>query len=170
MSRHRILSLGARGDGVAEGPLFAARTLPGEEVSGTPEGARLTDIRILSPSPDRVRAPCRHFASCGGCQLQHASDAFVAAWKLERVRAALAARGVAAEVVPLHSSPPASRRRAVLSARRTKSGALAGFHARGSDQVIEVPECRLLHPRLMPALDAARDLARPGRAARARSP
>ena len=162
MSRHRILSLGARGDGVAEGPLFAPRTLPGEEVSGTPEGARLTDIRILSPSSDRVRPPCRHFTRCGGCQLQHASDAFVAAWKLDRVREALAARGIEAEVMALHTSPPASRRRAVLSARRTKSGALAGFHARASDQVIEVPECRLLHPDLMPALDAARDLARAG--------
>ncbi len=162
MSRHRITGLGTRGDGVAEGPFFAPRTLPGEEVSGTPEGERLTDIRILAPSPDRVRAPCRHFATCGGCQLQHASDAFVAAWKLERVRAPLAERGIEAEVVGLHTSPAASRRRAVLSARRTKSGALAGFHARASDQVVEVPECRLLHPDLMPALDACRGLARAG--------
>jgi len=159
---HRILRLGARGDGVAEGPLYAPRTLPGEEVSGTPDGDRLTDIRILSPSPDRVRAPCRHFATCGGCQLQHASDAFVAAWKADRVRGALRAQGIEAGIAPVLTSPPASRRRAVLAARRTKSGALAGFHGRASDQVVDVPKCHLLHPDLMPALDAACDLARAG--------
>ncbi|MFB9149132.1 class I SAM-dependent RNA methyltransferase [Roseovarius ramblicola] len=159
MSTHRILRLGARGDGVAEGPLFAPRTLPGEEVSGTQDGQRLADIRILTPSPDRVRAPCRHFAQCGGCQLQHASDGFVADWKAEQVRAALRGRGIEAEILPVLTSPPASRRRAVLAARRTKSGALAGFHARASDLVVEVPDCHLLHPDLMPALGAARDLA-----------
>jgi 23S rRNA (uracil1939-C5)-methyltransferase len=62
-------------------------------------------------------------------------------------------------MLPVLTSPPASRRRAVLAARRTKSAALAGFHARASDQVVEVPECHLLHPDLMPALGAARDLA-----------
>ena len=162
MTHHHILRLGARGDGVAEGPLYAPRTLPGEEVSGTPDGDRLTDVRILAPSPDRVRAPCRHFAQCGGCQLQHASDAFVAAWKADRVRGALRAQGIEAGIAPVLTSPPASRRRAVLAARRTKSGALAGFHGRGSDQVVEVPGCHLLHPDLMPALEAARDLARAG--------
>jgi 23S rRNA (uracil1939-C5)-methyltransferase len=162
VSTHRILRLGARGDGVADGPLFAPRTLPGEEVSGTPDGQRLTDIRILTPSSDRVRAPCRHFAQCGGCQLQHASDGFVAEWKAEQVRAALRGRGIEAKIAPVLTSPPASRRRAVLAARRTKSGALAGFHARASDQVVEVPDCHLLHPDLMPALAAARDLALTG--------
>jgi 23S rRNA (uracil1939-C5)-methyltransferase len=158
----RITRLGARGDGVADGPLFAARTLPGEEVSGTPEGDVLHDIRILTPSPERVRPPCRHFASCGGCQLQHASDRFVAEWKREMVARALQAHGISAEIEPVLTSPPASRRRATLAARRTKSGAMAGFHARGSDQIVEIPECRLLHPDLMRALPVARDLALTG--------
>jgi len=158
----RITRLGTRGDGVAEGPLFAPRTLPGEEVSGTPEADVLRDIRILTPSPERVGPPCRHFTSCGGCQLQHASDRFVAEWKRDMVARALQSHGISAEIEPVMTSPPASRRRATLAARRTKSGALAGFHARGSDQIVEIPECRLLHPDLMNALPAARDLALTG--------
>jgi len=162
VTTHRIRRLGIRGDGIADGPLFAPRTLPGEEVSGTPEGQVLHDIRILASSPDRVRPPCRHFTACGGCQVQHASEDFVAGWKRDIVVTALGAQGISAEVAPVLTSPPASRRRATLAARRTKSGALAGFHARASEQVIEVPDCRLLHPDLMAALPVARDLALAG--------
>lgn len=162
MTVWRITRLGARGDGVADGPVFAPRTLPGEEVSGTPEGDLLRDVRVVTPSPERVRPPCRHFTSCGGCQLQHASDRFVAEWKREIVARALQAHGISAEIEPVLTSPPASRRRATLAARRTKSGAMAGFHARGSDQIVDIPECCLLHPDLMRALPVARDLALTG--------
>ncbi len=58
-----------------------ARPLPGEVVEGDLDGDRLTDIRIVTPSPDRVRPPCAHARTCGGCLMQHASDAFVADWK-----------------------------------------------------------------------------------------
>jgi 23S rRNA (uracil1939-C5)-methyltransferase len=88
MSEHDIIRLGHQGDGIAEGPVYAPLTLPGERVSGTLNGQTLTDVRIITPSSDRVSAPCRHFRSCGGCQVQHASDGFVAAWKQEVVRAA----------------------------------------------------------------------------------
>ncbi|WP_210878435.1 class I SAM-dependent RNA methyltransferase [Roseovarius autotrophicus] len=162
MSTYHILRLGARGDGIADGPVFAPRTLPGEEVSGRTEGQVLHDVRIRAPSPDRVRPPCRHYTACGGCQVQHASDGFVAEWKREIVQSALRAQGISAEIGPALTSPPASRRRATLAARRTKSGAMAGFHARASDHIVEVPDCRLLHPDLMAALSVARDLALTG--------
>ena len=73
-----IERLGHRGDGIAEGPVYVARTLPGEVVEGTVEEGRIAQPKIVSPSPHRVSAPCAHYRSCGGCQLQHASDAFVA--------------------------------------------------------------------------------------------
>ncbi|MCA0920301.1 class I SAM-dependent RNA methyltransferase [Pseudooceanicola nanhaiensis] len=151
--------LGHQGDGIAPGPLFAPLTLPGEAVTGTVSGDRLTDVRIVTPSPDRVAAPCRHYRSCGGCSLQHASDAFVANWKVEVVRRALLAQHIEAEFLPIETSPAASRRRAALSVRRTKKGALAGFHARASDVIADVPDCQLLDPRLMPALKVAEELA-----------
>jgi 23S rRNA (uracil1939-C5)-methyltransferase len=159
---HRITRLGHHGDGIAEGPVYASRTLPGEGVTGALDGQTLRDIRIVDPSPDRVAPPCRHFKSCGGCQLQHASDDYVARWKAEVVETALAAHDITARIGAVHTSPPRSRRRASLAARRTKTGAMAGFHARGSDTITEIPDCHLLHPDLMAGLPLARDLARTG--------
>ena len=159
---YHIDRLGHQGDGIAPGPFFAPLTLPGEVISAVADGDRLGDIRIETPSDHRVAPPCSHFRACGGCQLMHGSDAFMADWKVGVVVQALAARGITAQVAGLHTSPARSRRRAGLSARRTKKGALAGFHARGSDTIIEVPKCQLLDPALLPALEVAQDLAMTG--------
>ncbi|WP_138935787.1 class I SAM-dependent RNA methyltransferase [Roseovarius arcticus] len=154
-----IERLGHQGDGIAAGPVFAPMTLPGEQVTGTLNGQRLTDIRIEAPSDRRVAPPCRHFKACGGCQLQHADDAFVATFKEGVVRAALAAHGLETAFLPIATSPAQARRRATLSARRTKKAAMAGFHGRASDVIVEIPDCRLLHPDLMHAVPVAEALA-----------
>jgi 23S rRNA (uracil1939-C5)-methyltransferase len=152
--------LGHHGDGIAagpSGPIFVSQTLPGEEVDGDLAGDRLTNTRIITPSDQRVRPPCAHAKTCGGCLMQHASDGFVAGWKVDIVKSALAGQGLQAEFLPIITSPPRSRRRATFSARRTKSGALLGFHARASDLLVSVPQCQLLHPDLVagfPALEA----------------
>lgn len=159
---YSILRLGHQGDGIAEGPVYAPRTLPGEQVSGVLDGSVLTDIKVLAPSDNRVKPPCRHYKSCGGCQLQHASDAFVADWKVEVVRTALAAQGLQAEMRPILTSPPQSRRRAAIAVRRTKKGALAGFHGRASGVITEIPDCQLLDPALTAATPVAKALAELG--------
>ena len=159
MERYRIKSLGLHGDGVAEGPLFAPLTLPGELVEAEAQGGHLTDIRIIEPSDQRVSAPCRHFKACGGCNLQHASDALVADWKQEVVTQALTVHGLETVFRPVITSPAQSRRRATFAARRSKKGALAGFYGRGSDTIIEITECMLVVPELMAGLAAARELA-----------
>ncbi|MDO8984961.1 class I SAM-dependent RNA methyltransferase [Cypionkella sp.] len=144
--------LGHLGDGIAQGPLgaiFVPGMLPGEEVEGELQGDQLADFRIVTPSVNRVKPPCSHAKTCGGCMMQHASDAFVADWKLGIVKGALAGQGLEAEFRPIITSPPKSRRRATIAARRTKTGALMGFHARASDMVVEVPNCQLLHPDLI---------------------
>lgn len=153
--------LGHLGDGIARGeagPIYAPGLLPGEVAEGRLDGDTLADIRILTPSPSRVRPPCPHAKTCGGCQLQHAADPFVAEFKQGVVRQALAQQGLEAPFLgPVVTSPPRSRRRATLSGRKTKGGALLGFHARGRDMIVAVPNCQLLHPDLMttlPALEA----------------
>lgn len=157
-----IHRLGHHGDGIADGPLYAPLTLPGETVTGQPEGDRLRDIKIVTPSEDRVAPACRHFKSCGGCQLMHASDAFVATWKQEVVQRALKAQGLDTVMRPIATSPEASRRRATFSVRRTKKGAMAGFHGRASGVIVEIPGCRLLHPDLLATRPLAEALALQG--------
>ncbi|MBM9593819.1 class I SAM-dependent RNA methyltransferase [Roseitranquillus sediminis] len=155
--RLTIERLGRRGDGFAPGPVHVPRTLPGEVVEGVVEAGRIDAPRILQPSAERVTAPCPHYRVCGGCHLMHARDGFVEGWKADQVRRALSQQGVAVEIAGVRTSPPRSRRRAVLSGRRTKSGAMVGFHFRASASVTAIPECRLLHPDLMaglPALEA----------------
>ncbi|QEW22842.1 23S rRNA methyltransferase RlmD [Marinibacterium anthonyi] len=160
--RHRIERLGHQGDGIAPGPVYVPRTLPGEVVEGRREGDRLVDARIVEPSGDRVAAPCPHYKACGGCALQHASDGFVAGWKLDVVRHALQAQGVETEFRDVITSPAQSRRRATVAVRRTKKGAMAGFYGRASDVITEIPNCRLLAPELIAGLATAEALARVG--------
>lgn len=153
--------LGRRGDGVAvrgEERALAPLTLPGEQIEGEAEDGRIARPRIVTPSADRVRAPCPHYKQCGGCSLMHASDVFVAGWKAQVVRTALAAQGIEVEVGAVHTSPSRSRRRAVLSGRRTRAGALVGFHQRASDVIVDVAECLVVRPAVMAALPDLRRL------------
>lgn len=149
---YSIDRLGHLGDGIAnttEGPIFAPLTLPGEVIAGTPLDGRIAQPKIVTPSADRVAAPCVHFRACGGCALQHASDPFVTGWKADVVRQALAAHDIAATIDAVHISPARSRRRATLAGRRTKSGAMIGFHARASDQIVAISDCHILRPEIM---------------------
>lgn len=154
-----IERLGHQGDGIAPGPVFVPGALPGEVVEGVIDGGRMADPRIVTPVETRVKAPCRHAKSCGGCQLQHARDDFVADWKTGVVRHALSAHGLDTEFRPIAISPPQSRRRASFSVRRTKKGALAGFHMKGSDVVVSVPDCLLVQPEIAQALPLVEALA-----------
>ncbi|MEH6831043.1 MAG: class I SAM-dependent RNA methyltransferase [Sulfitobacter sp.] len=162
MTEYSIKRLGIFGDGIAEGPVFVPMTLPGEVVTGTLEGTTLSDVKIITPSDDRVAPPCKHFKSCGGCQLQHASDAVVEAFKTDIIAQALAAQGIKTEIRQIVTSPAQSRRRATFAARRTKKGTMSGFHGRASGTVIEIPDCKLVEPELLAARDIAESLAELG--------
>ena len=150
-----IRTLGHLGDGVADtpaGPVFVPFALPGEVVAGKVAEGRMDTPAIADPSPDRIAACCPHFGQCGGCTLQHASDAFVAGWKRDQIAAALAARGLSAEIRQTVTSPPASRRRVVLSGRRTRKTVLVGFHGRAESMLVPIEICTVADPRIVWAL------------------
>ena len=56
-----IERLGHLGDGLANGPIFVARALPGEIVSGDLNGNRLENVRIVKSSDKRIASVCSAF-------------------------------------------------------------------------------------------------------------
>ena len=152
-----IERLGHLGDGLAAGPIFVDRALPGEVVSGDLVGDRLENVRIIKPSENRIAASCGAFTRCGGCSLHHVHPDFVADWKQAVVVRALAAQGIVIEVQAIHTSPESTRRRAKLSGKRTKKGATVGFFGKASNTIQTIEPCKVLAPEIMaviPALEA----------------
>ena len=156
-----IEAVGAQGDGLAAGPVFAPLTLPGERVRLRLEGQRGEVAEILRASPDRVAPPCPHFGVCGGCALQHWDAAPYLAWKVDQIRIALSRERLEADFAPAFAVPPGSRRRLALHARRGKSGAVIGFKGRRSWTLAEIDVCPVSDPRLVAAFPALRALAAP---------
>jgi len=158
-----IARLGAQGDGVADsgsGPVFVPFALPGERVNVALVGKRADLVSVLDPSPLRVAPACLHFTSCGGCAMQHFEEGAYRDWKRGLLVEALRAKGIGIEVDPLVSSPPHSRRRAALTAKRTEGGILLGFNAALSHRVVDIEECPVMEPELVAALPLLRQLAR----------
>ncbi|MEM9433333.1 MAG: class I SAM-dependent RNA methyltransferase [Pseudomonadota bacterium] len=149
-----IEKLTLNGDGLASDGNTYPRVLPGEEIMIGEDG----NPRIVTSSPDRIKAPCAHFKMCGGCSVQHASDTLVADWKMSVIETGLAARGLSTEIRPILTSPAHSRRRAVMHGRRTKKGATIGFYARRSELLVDAPDCVLLDPALLAVMPALKEL------------
>lgn len=168
-----IAALGAQGDGVAEtpeGPLYVPYVLPGETVRVRPQGeGRAELLKIVTPSPQRIRATCRHFTRCGGCAMQHAAPDFYAEWKQGLVGTALRARGIEVEIAPLIGAKPRSRRRATFAATRTKSGATLGYYMQGTHEIVPLTECPLAVPEIEAALPALASIAACGLSRRSRA-
>ena len=133
------------GDGVTADGLFVPYTVPGDVVQIAREGTRGRIVEILTPGPARIRPPCKHFGTCGGCALQHvAHDAYLA-WKREQVVTTLAQRGFDnAPVGEIVSVPPATRRRANFKARAGNDGVQLGFYAPNSRRLVDIHECHIL--------------------------
>jgi 23S rRNA (uracil1939-C5)-methyltransferase len=157
----KVKFVGAQGDGVAEGPVFVPLTLPGETASVQRSGNRAELLEILEKSAERVAPPCPHFGTCGGCALQHWDRNAYLAWKVEQVRIALARERLEADFAPPFAAEPGSRRRLALHARKGRGGAVVGFKARRSWNLVEISTCPISDRRLVAALPALRALAAP---------
>jgi 23S rRNA (uracil1939-C5)-methyltransferase len=144
-----IVRIAARGDGVSESGRHAPFAVPGDQL--------LEDGTVV-PGPEHQVPPCRHFPECGGCQLQHASDAAFAGYLQSRVAGALAQHRLEVEVRNPHLSPPNSRRRASLRALKLAQGAVLGFNAGKSHRIVDMYECHILRPELFALVAPLRGL------------
>ena len=157
MSEYIVDRLGQLGDGIIDTPngeIFAPFTLPGEHIEGNIENGRVNSPKIIKPVSDRIKPACKHFKSCGGCSLQHASDTVISDWKIRKTQDALSQVNLHPEFRPIINSKAGSRRRATFAANRTKKGALVGFHGRASDVIIEISECPISDPILLSGMPA----------------
>jgi 23S rRNA (uracil1939-C5)-methyltransferase len=145
-----IVRIAARGDGVTDSGRFFPLAAPGD---------RIGEGDAIVAGPHHQLPPCRHFPECGGCQLQHVDDEAYALFLADRVLSAMDAQGLATpRLLPAHISPPNSRRRAALSARRNGKQVLLGFNAQSSHQIIDMRECHILRPEMFALVAPLRDL------------
>jgi 23S rRNA (uracil1939-C5)-methyltransferase len=94
--------------------------------------------------------------------LQHWADGPYLAWKTDQVRLALSRERIETEILPIFASPPGTRRRLALHARRGGKGViLLGFKERRSWSLVDIDVCTIADPRLVAALPALRRLADP---------
>ncbi|MBK4988367.1 23S rRNA (uracil(1939)-C(5))-methyltransferase RlmD [Pseudomonas sp. S36] len=133
---------------------FVSGALAGEVVEARVLSARgkVVDARLerlLQPSPERREAPCRHYARCGGCNLQHLPHAAQLALK-QRTLAEQLQR--VAGVQPEQWAPPLSgpefgyRRRARVAVRwDAKARHLeVGLRAEASQDIVALDDCMVL--------------------------
>ncbi|HEV2132378.1 MAG TPA: TRAM domain-containing protein, partial [Longimicrobiaceae bacterium] len=154
----RIDSIAAGGEGVgrlANGRVvFVHRTAPGDlaEVALVEQQKRWTRgrlLRVLEPGPDRREPPCRFYAECGGCTLEHlAYDAQLRAKARIVADALTRIGGIPTEPPEVVPSPMEHRyrNRVSFALRREAHGrVVAGFHAVGDpERLVDIDGACLL--------------------------
>jgi 23S rRNA (uracil1939-C5)-methyltransferase len=136
--------------------------LPGEVVEAEPRGrqggvAVAAATRVLEASPQRVAAPCPHFGTCGGCQLQHAAYAHQLELKRQVVEEAWARAGARLPpdaVVHGMEEPWRYRIRGEFEAVAEADGWHFGFHRMRSHAVLPIDTCPIHDERIEQALPA----------------
>ena len=157
-----ILDIGSNGDGIARAgdgrTVFVPLTAQGDVVEAEiDKEGRGQVVKLVTPSPDRIEPPCRHFGICGGCSLQHINDEAYRHFKRDSVLAALEKAGVQppGEIETVFI-PEGTRRRANFAARSVKGKTIIGFHERKSATIRDVPDCLIINEDVRKAMEAFR--------------
>lgn len=162
-----VVRLGAQGDGIAyhaDEPLYIAGCLPGDRVDvtlqkGLQKKPTVARHSIVEKGPNHHAPVCRHFGSCGGCQLQHISDDPYKKWASDKLLSALHQQGLEpGELRPAHFSKPGSRRRVALKARKVGKAVILGYMQQRSHAIVNVSECPVAQSALVALFDPLRDM------------
>lgn len=149
MTADTIVRVAARGEGATADGRHAALAAPGDTLNA--DGS-------VTPGPHHQIPPCRHFPTCGGCQLQHLDDASYAAFITDRIAGALAAHELETDIRAPIISPPKTRRRASLHAEARGGRIRLGFAEAGSHAIVDIQECHILAPELFALVAPLRKL------------
>lgn len=145
----QIIRIAAKGDGV---------TADGRHVAMAAPGDMLREDGTLVHGPHYAKPPCRHFGTCGACQLQHCDENALSDFVRGRVVHAAVGQGLEPKLVADPAmSPPRTRRRASLRAVNGGGRPLIGFTQGGSHKVVDMQECHVLHPRLFALVQPLRN-------------
>ncbi|MFM2371258.1 MAG: hypothetical protein RIS85_980 [Pseudomonadota bacterium] len=145
-----IVRVAAKGEGATADGRYATLAAPGDVLQA--DGS-------LVFGPNHAEPECRHFPSCGGCQLQHLTEAALGEYVFDRVVGAAKGQGLETDVVaPAHLSPPHSRRRATLHAQAIGKRVVIGFREQGSHKIVDMRECHVLAPEIFALIGPLRAL------------
>lgn len=150
--------------------VFVEEALPGEVVSWEQtkhlakfDRARL--IKVISAALERVAPPCKHYAECGGCSLQHLALAKQIAFKQDVVAELLAhqLKLNASELpfeTPIVGRGLGYRRKARLGVKylKNKNRLIIGFHEKRGRYLADLTSCPVLEPAIGTKLEALRAL------------
>jgi len=135
---------------------FIAGTLPGERGVATvykhAKGVQFARLqRLDTRSENRVTPECPHFERCPGCQFLHTTYASELGFKQATLERCLAPFGVGRDDIEVVPAPRrlGYRNRVQLHYRHRYIGMLDTV----SNEVLEVPGCRIIRPELQAAFD-----------------
>jgi 23S rRNA (uracil1939-C5)-methyltransferase len=159
------LAFGGDGVGRADGyVMFVRGGLPGDRLR-----VRVTEARgrygrgtiesVVTPSPDRVEAPCPYFGHCGGCRLQHLAYPAQLAFKARQVHECLTRLGGLPpfELRPIVAAPEPYGYRNKMEFTVAAPGPVLGLHAAERyDVVLDIERCLLQSDTMNALLDEFR--------------
>lgn len=166
-----ITGLSHDGRGIArvnDKVMFVFGALPDEtvRVQITKSHSRFQEantIEVISPSPMRVKPPCQHFGTCGGCSLQHIAPNDQVKLKQGWLADQLTHQAKVTPIEwlePLHSEPLGYRQKARLAARYVpqKQTVLVGFREQANSKIAILESCETLDPRVGHKIKALREM------------
>ncbi len=152
------IAFGGEGVGrTGEFVIFVPFVLAGEEVEVEltevkKRFARAKLVRIIQPSPERVKPECRFFGDCGGCQYQHMQYEAQLRHKHKQIqdlfqRIGNIGPGLVEPVIPC-PSPYAYRNRIMIRSQwdKFKQGLNIGFIRADNRLVVDLDECKISEP------------------------
>ena len=160
------------GDGLAHADgntVFAPYVLPGEEVRASVKTRRNKVIwgkleEVTKPAPERQKALCPHFQTCGGCHYQHIPASNQVQFKESILRETLSRLGRIKWDGPIqiHSGEPFGYRNRAQWAFRDARPMALGYFLPESSVIVPIDVCPILSPALHKTFEQLQNLARLG--------